>query len=75
MAHNDLIRMRHDNSAEWNGYRGMWTLAELAGRQERFLAASQAKLAKRKLAASRLRGTTTMMTSVCVLLSVADSSA
>ena len=22
-AHNDLIRMRHDNSAEWNGYRGM----------------------------------------------------
>jgi len=34
MAHNDSIRMRHDNSAEWNGYRGMWTLAELAGRQE-----------------------------------------
>jgi len=74
MAHNDLIRMRHDTSAEWNGYRGMWTLAELAGR-ERFLAASQAKLAKRKLTASRLRSTTTMMTSVCVLLSVVDSSA
>ena len=51
-----------------------WTLAELAGR-ERVLAASQAKLAKRKLTASRLRSTTTMMTSVCVLLSVADSSA
>ena len=44
MAHNDLIRMRHDNSAEWNGYRGMRTLAELAGRQAGVLAGSQAKL-------------------------------
>jgi len=51
------------------------TLAELAGRQAGVLAVSQAKLAKRKLTASRLRSTTTMMTSVCVLLSVADSSA
>ena len=50
----------------------MRTLAELAGRQAGVLAVSQAKLAKRKHTASRLRSTTTMMTSVCVLLSVMD---
>ncbi len=50
----------------------MRTLAELAGRQAGVLAVSQAKLAKRKHIASRLRSTTIMTTSVCVLLSVVD---
>jgi hypothetical protein len=40
-----------------------------AGGAGKILAASQAKLAKRKLTASRLRSTTTMMTSVCVCYS------
>ena len=67
-----LIPMRHGTSAECNEYCGFWTLAELVGRQAGVLAASPAKLAKRKHTASRLRSTTTMTTSVCVLLSVVD---
>ena len=61
---------RHFSRIEWG-----WRLAdsaELAGRQAGVLAVSQAKLAKRKHTASRLRSTTTMTTSVCVLLSVMD---
>ena len=45
-----------------------WRLAdsaELAGQQAGVLTVSQAKLAKRKHTASRLRSTTTMTTSVC----------
>ncbi len=77
MAHNDLIRMRHDNSAEWNGYRGMWTLAELAGRQESFVFGGESSQtcqaqAHRVTAAKHDYHDDVR---VCVLLSVADSSA